>query len=146
MTVQVISAFFAIIAFSVVNNVPKKFLFSCGVEGFVGWYVYLLFLSDTGPVMANFFGSLALAIMAHVFARTFKALVTVFQIPGLLILVPGAGLFRSAYQLFLGTKSMAAFYMLQTLEIAGMIALAVFVVDSVFSVINKKRHPLKANV
>lgn len=58
MTVQVISAFFAIIAFSVVNNVPKKFLFSCGVEGFVGWYVYLLFLSDTGPVMANFFGSL----------------------------------------------------------------------------------------
>ena len=143
MTVQVISAFFAIIAFSVVNNVPKKFLFSCGVEGFVGWYVYLLFLSDTGPVMANFFGSLALAIMAHVFARTFKALVTVFLIPGLLILVPGAGLFRSAYQLFLGTKSMAAFYMLQTLEIAGMIALAVFVVDSVFSVINKKRQDLE---
>ena len=139
MTVQVISAFFAIIAFSVVNNVPKKFLLSCGVEGFVGWYVYLLFLSDTGPVMANFFGSLALAIMAHVFARIFKAPVTVFLIPGLLILVPGAGLFRSAYQLFLGTKSMAAFYMLQTLEIAGMIALAVFVVDSVFSVINKKR-------
>lgn len=143
MTVQVISAFFAIIAFSVVNNVPKKFLFSCGVEGFVGWYVYLLFLSDTGPVMANFFGSLALAIMAHVFARIFKAPVTVFLIPGLLILVPGAGLFRSAYQLFLGTKSMAAFYMLQTLEIAGMIALAVFVVDSVFSVINKKRQDLE---
>ena len=62
------------------------------MEGFVGWYVYLLFLSDTGPVMANFFGSLALAIMAHVFARTFKAPVTVFLIPGLLILVPGAGL------------------------------------------------------
>ena len=143
MTVLVISAFFAIIAFSVVNNVPKKFLFSCGVEGFVGWYVYLLFLSDTGPVMANFFGSLALAIMAHVFARTFKAPVTVFLIPGLLILVPGAGLFRSAYQLFLGTKSMAAFYLLQTLEIAGMIALAVFVVDSVFSVINKKRQDLE---
>ena len=142
MTVQVISAFFAIIAFSVVNNVPKKFLFSCGVEGFVGWYVYLLFLSDMGPWPT--FGSLALAIMAHVFfARTFKAPVTVFLIPGLLILVPGAGLFRSAYQLFLGTKSMAAFYMLQTLEIAGMIALAVFVVDSVFSVINKKRQDLE---
>ena len=93
--------------------------------------------------MANFFGSMALAIMAHVFARTFKAPVTVFLIPGLLILVPGAGLFRSAYQLFLGTKSMAAFYMLQTLEIAGMIALAVFVVDSVFSVINKKRQDLE---
>ena len=129
MIVQVISAFFAILAFSVVNNVPKKFLLYCGLEGSVGWFVYLIFL--------------ALAIMAHVFARVFKAPVTVFLIPGLLILVPGAGLFRSAYQLFLGTKDMAAFYMLQTLEIAGMIALAVFVVDSFFSVINKKRRDLE---
>ena len=32
---------------------------------------------------------------------------------------------------------------LQTLEIAGMIALAVFVVDSFFSVINKKRRDLE---
>ena len=125
MIVQVISAFFAILAFSVVNNVPKKFLLYCGLEGSVGWFVYLIFLPAQGAVMANFFGSLALAIMAHVFARVFKAPVTVFLIPGLLILVPGAGLFRSAYQLFLGTKDMAAFYMLQTLEIAGMIALAV---------------------
>ena len=143
MIVQVISAFFAILAFSVVNNVPKKFLLYCGLEGSVGWFVYLIFLPAQGAVMANFFGSLALAIMAHVFARVFKAPVTVFLIPGLLILVPGAGLFRSAYQLFLGTKEMAAFYMLQTLEIAGMIALAVFVVDSFFSVINKKRRDLE---
>ena len=143
MIVQVISAFFAILAFSVVNNVPKKFLLYCGLEGSVGWFVYLIFLPAQGAVMANFFGSLALAIMAHVFARVFKAPVKVFLIPGLLILVPGAGLFRSAYQLFLGTKEMAAFYMLQTLEIAGMIALAVFVVDSFFSVINKKRRDLE---
>ena len=139
MIVQVISAFFAILAFSVVNNVPKKFLLYCGLEGSVGWFVYLIFLPAQGAVMANFFGSLALAIMA----RGVKAPVTGFLIPGRLILVPGAGRFRSAYQLFLGTKEMAAFYMLQTLEIAGMIALAVFVVDSFFSVINKKRRDLE---
>ncbi len=44
MIVQVISAFFAILAFSVVNNVPKKFLLYCGLEGSVGWFVYLIFL------------------------------------------------------------------------------------------------------
>ena len=32
MIVQVISAFFAILAFSVVNNVPKKFLLYCGTK------------------------------------------------------------------------------------------------------------------
>ena len=80
-----------------------------------------------------------MAILAHIFARVFKAPVTVFLIPGILILVPGAGLFRSAYQLFLGTQSMAGYYMLQTLQIAGMIALAIFVVDSFFTVYNRAK-------
>lgn len=138
MIVQVISAFLAILAFSVVNNAPKRFLVFCGLEGAVGWGVYLLCLSEHGSVMANFFGALALSILAHIFARSFKAPVTVFLIPGILILVPGAGLFRSAYQLFMGTKEMAGFYMLETVQIAGMIALAVFVVDTFFTTLNKK--------
>lgn len=54
MIVQVISAFFAILAFSVVNNVPKKFLLYCGLEGSVGWFVYLIFLPAQGAVMATF--------------------------------------------------------------------------------------------
>lgn len=138
MIVQVISAFLAILAFSVVNNAPKRFLVFCGLEGAVGWGVYLLCLSEHGSVMANFFGALALSVLAHIFARSFKAPVTVFLIPGILILVPGAGLFRSAYQLFMGTKEMAGFYMLETVQIAGMIALAVFVVDTFFTTLNKK--------
>ena len=75
--------------------------------------------------------------MAHVFARVFKAPVTVFLIPGLLILVPGAGLYRFVYQMFFGTESMMVYYMLQTLQSAGMIALAVFVVDSFFLALSK---------
>ena len=139
MIVQIISAFLAIVAFSYVNNAPRRFLLFCGIEGAVGWGVYLLSLPLCGTVMANFFGALALAILAHIFARVFKAPVTVFLIPGILILVPGAGLFRSAYQLFLGTQSMAGYYMLQTLQIAGMIALAIFVVDSFFTVYNRAK-------
>jgi uncharacterized membrane protein YjjB (DUF3815 family) len=138
MTIQVISAFFAILAFSYVNNVPKKFLIYCGIEGAVGWFVYLVSLNPHGPVLANFFGALALALLAHIFARVFKAPVTVFLIPGILILVPGAGLYRAAYQMFLGIGSVASYYMLQTLQIAGVIALAIFIVDSVFAVINRQ--------
>ena len=140
---QIIAAFFAIVGFSIVIEVPKKYLIYSGLVGAVGWAVYLLSMDKCGIMAATFLGGMAIALISHIFARTFKAPVTVFLITGLLILVPGAGLFRSAYQLFLGTKRMAAFYMLQTLEIAGMIALAVFVVDSVFSVINKKRQDLE---
>ena len=88
--------------------------------------------------MANFWGTFAIALLAHIFARSFKAPVTVFLIPGILILVPGGGLFRAAYQLFLGTWAMAKTYLLDTLSIAGMIALAIFMVDSFFHIISKK--------
>jgi len=100
MIVQVVSAFFAILAFSYMINVPKGFRRYCGIEGAIGWLVYLLFLEGWGVVMANFFGTMAIALLAHIFARVMKAPVTVFLIPGILILVPGGGLFRAAYQLF----------------------------------------------
>lgn len=138
MLIQVISAFFAILAFSYVNNVPKRFLLFCGLEGAVGWFVYLLCLPPFGSVMANFFGALALALLAHIFARVFKAPVTVFLIPGILIIVPGGGLYRAAYQLFLGTWGMAKTYLMEALQIAGMIALAIFIVDSFFTIVSKK--------
>lgn len=136
--VQVVSAFFAILAFSYMINVPKKFRLHCGIEGAVGWFVYLLFLESWGVVMANFFGTTAIALLAHVFARACKAPVTTFLIPGILILVPGGGLFRAAYQLFLGTWGMAKTYLMNAFQIAGMIALAVFIVDSCFNIISRK--------
>ncbi|HIQ96118.1 MAG TPA: threonine/serine exporter family protein [Candidatus Limivivens merdigallinarum] len=137
MTVQVIGAFLAIFFFSILNNVPKRYLLYCGIEGAVGWFLYLIFKVPSGETLAIFLGTLGLAIMAHVFARVFKAPVTVFLIPGLLILVPGAGLYRFVYQMFFGTESMMVYYMLQTLQSAGMIALAVFVVDSFFLALSK---------
>ena len=76
--------------------------------------------------------------MAHNFARVFKAPVTVFLIPGILIIVPGGGLYRAAYQLFLGTWGMAKTYLMEALQIAGMIALAIFIVDSFFTIVSKK--------
>lgn len=137
MTIQVVGAFLAILSFSVLNNVPKKYLVYCGIEGAVGWFLYLIFKVPCGEVLAIFFGTLGLAVMAHIFARLFKAPVTVFLIPGILILVPGAGFYRFAYQLFLGTEAMANYYMLSTLQSAGMIALAIFAVDSFFAVLAK---------
>ena len=142
MIVQVVSAFFAILAFTYMINVPKGFRRYCGIEGAVGWLVYLLFLESWGTVMANFFGTMAIALLAHMFARIMKAPVTVFLIPGILILVPGGGLFRAAYQLFLGTWEMAKNYLMSAVQIAGMIALAVFIVDSVFNIVNKKMADL----
>jgi uncharacterized membrane protein YjjB (DUF3815 family) len=72
--------------------------------------------------------------MAHLFARIFKAPVTVFLIAGILPTVPGAGMYRIAYSIVANDRAGCAYYLLQTLEIAGMIALAIFIVDAIFRV------------
>ena len=55
--IQVIGAFFAILAFSVVIGAPRKYLVYCGLTGAIGWFVYLATLPGQGTVMANFWGA-----------------------------------------------------------------------------------------
>lgn len=139
MAVQVIAAFAAIFTFSMVMDVPQKYLYYCGFIGAAGWFVYLAAAEVFGVMMANFLGAAAITLIAHIFARIKKAPVTVFLIPGFLTLVPGASLYRAVYYFITGTRSIGARYLIQTLQIAGMIALGIFVVDSVFDILGKQK-------
>ena len=138
MILQVLGAFLAVMAFSVVLEAPKRYLPYCGIAGAAGWFAYLTAVGEVGIVTANFFGALIISVISHVFARIFKAPVTVFLIPGILTIVPGAALYRAVYQFLLGTRTMASTYLLETIQIAGAIALAIFLVDSFFAAFQKK--------
>lgn len=138
MIIQVIAAFFAIFAFSIIIQVPKKFYCCAGVVGALGWYVYLVTKEQEGVLLGTFFAALVIAMVAHVFARVFKSPATIFLIPGILTLVPGAGMYKSIYQFFLGSSHLAGQYLIETMEIAGMIAFAIFIVDSVVNLIPKR--------
>lgn len=138
MIIQVVAAFVAILAFSIVIGAPRRYLPFCGIVGAAGWLVYLLNVEPYGIVIANFIAAMVIALASHIFARIFKAPVTVFLIPGILILVPGAGMYRTVYQFFLGDRQSAGSYLLQTMQIAGMIALAIFVMDSLFALLGKR--------
>ena len=81
----VVGSFVAIIAFSVLLETPGKYLWQTGVVGAIGGGVYLLCTHrGVDVVPASFFSALAIAFMAHLFARIFKAPVTVFLIAGIL--------------------------------------------------------------
>ena len=109
--------------------------------GAVGGTVYLFCLNivKTDAVLAAFFSALAITILSHIFAKGFRAPVTIFLIPGILPTVPGAGMYRIVYYLVAGNQAKCAFYFAQTLEIAGMIALAIFLVGTIVNVIRKSK-------
>lgn len=133
MIVKILGAFLSIFAFSVYLETPKKHIFKAGLVGAIGGFVYLVALQlHGGDVLASFLSALAVSLVSHIFARIFKTPVTIFLVAGILPTVPGAGMYRAVHHLLIEDEVKAAYYMIQTLEIAGAIALAIFLVDSVF--------------
>lgn len=136
--IQVIGSFIAVISFAIIIGVPRKFLARAGFVGAVGWLVYLLLLrAKISPVAVMFFSSLVVALISQSFARLMKTPVTLFLIAGILPLVPGVGMYRIVYNLITNNNSLAGYYFNQTIQFAGMIALAIFIMDTIFRLFQK---------
>ena len=140
MWMQVLGAFLAVVSLATVLNVPKRYLVYDGIAAAAGWLVYLLAMKQgITEMITMFLSTVVIALLSHLFARMFKAPVTVFLVPGILPIVPGVGMYRIMYYLVIGNNEVSARYLSQTLQLAGMIAFAIFTVDSVFRLLNGKK-------
>ena len=127
--------FVAIAGFAILLETPRKYIFQAGIAGSGRGGVYFFSVQHgLDVVLASFLSALVIALLAHTFARIFKAPVTVFLIAGILPTVPGAGMYRTVYYILLNNRANASYYLIQTLEIAGVIALAIFIVDALFRI------------
>lgn len=134
------AAFLAIYGFAIILDAPRRFLYYAGAAGAVGWLGYLLTIKLTdSALMGAFFSSLAAALFSHIFARILKAPVTVFLVAGILPAVPGASIYRCVYSLIHRQNTISTMYLIQTIQIAGGMALGIFIVDSLFRLKSKKR-------
>lgn len=138
--VQSAAAFFAICGFSVAMDIPKKLITWAGFSGMVGWAVYLtsaqLGITKAG---AAFWSSFAVVIVSNILARRLKAPVTVFFVAGILPAVPGASIYRAVFYFIDGKTALSQFYIVETMLIAGAMALAIFIVDSIMKVVFPRR-------
>lgn len=133
-----IGSFIAIYGFAVVQDTPRKYLIRAALVGGVSGLAYwIAIVMGTSDVLASFFSALTAGIISHIFARVYKVPVTLFLVAGILPTVPGAGMYRTVSSFISANNSNTMYYLTQTLETAGVIALAIFVVDSLFSVSQK---------
>ena len=124
MIIRVFGAFLSIYSFAILLQVPRRFVLQAGIVGAIGGFVYLLAIHlGRGDVMASLYSAVAAAVVSHIFARVYKTPVTLFLIAGVLPTVPGNGMYQTVHYL--------------TLEIAGVISLAIFVVDTFFQAFQK---------
>ena len=137
---QVVSVFFGVLAVGILYQVPKQYLVLTGVTGAVGWFVDLVAMEWTGnEIFTSFLAAFTVAILSQIFARISKAPVTIYLVTGILPLVPGIGMYRTVYYLLRDNMAEVSYYLSYTLQVAGMIALAIFVVDSFFRILYRKR-------
>ena len=134
--IQLVAAFVGTVGFSALFGAPRSYYLYCGLAGMAGWAVYLLVAAGHSVVGAAFFAALTVAAISHVMARLCRCPVTVFLICGIIPLVPGGGIFWTAYYIVTEQLRMAAatgFVALKvTIAIAGGIILASGIINKLF--------------
>lgn len=130
--IQMLMAFTGTIAFSVLFSVAPKHYLQCGLIGAGGWGVYLAANGAFGdPVTASLISSFALTALARYLSVRTKTPATVFLLTGIFTLVPGAGIFYTAYYLFFNRPDAALSAGLGTLKTAIAIGLGIGIVYSI---------------
>ena len=133
MIIQIVSVFAVVAVFSLLLEVPRHFVPYCALVGTAAWGIYLLIANNGGSSLeAAFLSTLMVALLSHILARLKKAPVTVFLVSGILPAVPGAAIYRCVYYLIQDEMGLSMSYLVETLQIAGAIAMAIFIMDSLF--------------
>ena len=100
--VHFLAAAVGTVAFALLFDVPYRYYVLCALIGGAGFFLSEL-LAELGlsPTEATFLATMAVALSSRVCAVWRKCPVTVFLISGIIPLVPGAGVYWTAYYLIM---------------------------------------------
>lgn len=125
-------AMVATICFSLAFQVPRRHFLACGITGAVGWVVYFIATAAGLSVpAATLVAALPLTGVSRLFAITRRAPVTLFLLCGIFPLVPGAGIYYTAYAFITGDTVQCAAKGAETLKIAVALAMGIAMVMSI---------------
>lgn len=124
--IQLAVSFVATLGFAIVFFAPKAELIYCGLTGALGWIIYYCMLAaDIHFAVACMVATTCLTILARAFAVLRKNPATIYLLTGIFPLVPGAGIYYTAYYLFMGNQSMFTTKGMETFETAGAIVFGI---------------------
>ena len=133
MVVQLLAAFLGTTAFAVLFGVPRRFYADCGFCGMMGWLLYLILNRHTAMSASEitFFATALVTLTALVQSLLRKCPITVFLICGIFPLVPGAGIFWTAYNIVSNQLNAALQTGFLAIKITVAIALGILIVNEI---------------
>jgi uncharacterized membrane protein YjjB (DUF3815 family) len=142
MIAQLFTSFIASAAFGIIFNVPKKSILQCGLVGMVGWLLYYgLVENAVDSVLATLAAAFLVAMISQAFAKIYKTPIIIFNVSGIIPLVPG-GLAYDAMRNFVSNDYNSAVQLaVRTFMLSGAIAMGIVfseVMNQLLKKYNKK--------
>lgn len=135
-----LEATIATACFAILFNAPRKSLLSAGVSGGFGWlvFVYLRDFVHLSSINANLIAAVSIGLAAEIFARIQKQPVTMYVVPGIIVLVPGYSIFRAMNMFLYDALDEGLFILLRACTEAAAIAVGILIVG-IAAKITKRR-------
>lgn len=124
--IQIIVAMVATLSFAILFFAPKEQYLSCSITGAVGWITYYLIVGHGVNIgLASLIATFILTILSRCLSVIRKVPATIFLVTGIFPLVPGAGIYYTAYYLITNDMRMASGKGVETFLVAGAIVLGI---------------------
>ncbi|HSQ87660.1 threonine/serine exporter family protein [Romboutsia sp.] len=119
------------VGFSVFLNAPVSSLLPAGITGGIGWAIFFYLMKiSSNSILANFVAAAVVSTLSEILARKLKQPAILFVIPGIILLVPGLGMYNTMLYLVQKNYDLAISTGADVLFVGGAIALGVLVITS----------------
>lgn len=104
---QLLTAAVGSVAFALLFGVPRRYYPYCAAIGAVGWGIYCMLIQTASAALSTFAATVAVILLSRFCAIKERCPVTIFLIAGIIPLVPGAGIYWTAYYIVINELELA---------------------------------------
>lgn len=135
---QLITSFIASAAFGIIFNVPKRMLAHCGTVGMIGWLIYVICTElSLNIIPATLIAAFIVTIVSQLFSKQYKTPIIVFNVSGIIPLVPGGIAYDAMRNVVLNQYNLAVQLAVEAFMISGAIAIGLVFSEVINQIIRK---------
>ena len=137
---ELVAAFVGSLGFAIIFNIQGPGALLCSAGGAITWLTYRGVQQIGGDMPAYLAASMMAALYAEIMARIRKYPAISYLVVSLISLIPGAGVYYTMNHIVQGDMQLAVNQGINTIAIAGSIAVGILLISTVFRLIATKWH------